>query len=213
MCYIVIFFNVGFCNFIQSDIFFSSSKQRRESEVIETSVLKRRNTKTENHIIPTTIYKIALNSLVGTQLFESTGLAKNSEIFATPARWEAPTNSESNDNHFESTPLKHLTRATDEEKVKLRRKYSNAVAMATPVLSPIKAVMKSIDFGEETSESNSDLSSTEVLPARIIRSMSPVAASDPDLTRAKSMKEVRLRSLFKDVIIPNERCFKQETVL
>jgi len=197
----------------KSDIYFSSTKDGKDSEVIETSLLKkRRGTKTEKHIQPTSIYRLTLNSLVGTQLFESTGLATNDQVFATPARWVSTDDSADSSLNVHSTPLSNLTKATEEEKVKLRRKYSNAAAMATPVLSPIlKTVMKRIDFGEDYSASSSDVSTSEVyLPER---QMSPVAASDPDLTRARSLREVRLRSLLKNEIRPHGSYMKQETVL
>ena len=155
---------------------------------------------------------MTLNSLVGTQLFESTGLATNDEVFATPARWNSTEDSTDSSINVHSTPFSNLIKATDEEKVKLRRKYSNAAAMATPVLSPIlKTVIKRIDFGEDASASNSDVSTTDIYPA--VRQMSPVAASDPDLTRARSLKEVRLRSLFKDERGSNSSFMNQETVL
>lgn len=156
---------------------------------------------------------MTLNSLVGTQLFESTGLATNDQVFATPARWVSTVDSsDSSSFNVHSTPLSNLTRATDEEKVKLRRKYSNAAAMATPVISPIlKPVMKRIDFGEDYSASNSDVSTTDLYPA--VRQMSPVAASDPDLTRARSLREVRLRSLFRNETASRRSYMKQETVL
>ena len=96
--------------------------------------------------------------------------------------------------------------------MKLRRKYSNAAAMATPVLSPIlKTVMKRIDFGEDFSGSNSDVSTTDMYTA--VRHMSPVAASDPDLTRARSLREVRLRSLCRSETDSRSSYIKQETVL
>lgn len=155
---------------------------------------------------------MTLNSLVGTQLFESTGLAQNDDVFATPARWNSTEGSTESGKNAQSTPLSCLIKVTDEEKVKLRRKYSNAAAMATPVLSPIlKTVIKRIDFGEDVSASNSDVSMVDIYPTA--RPMSPVAASDPDLTRARSLREVRLRSLFKDEAGSNTSIIKQETVL
>lgn len=183
--------------------------------MIDKSLLKQRrsDSKTEKRIQPTLIYRMALNSLVGTQLFESTGLAKDDDVFATPARWNSTDDSSDGTTNVHSTPLFTVLKATDEEKVKLRRKYSNATAMATPVLSPIlKTVIKRIDFGEDASASNSDVSTTDIYPA--VRQLSPVAASDPDLTRARSLKEVRLRSLFRDEdLASNSSIMKQETVL
>ena len=198
---------------MQSDIYFSSTKHFAESEVIETSLLKRRRgTRPEKHIHPTSVYCLTLNSLVGTQLFESTGLATNDGEFATPARWVSTIESSNSSLNVHSTPLPCLTRASDEEKVKLRRKYSNAAAMATPVLSPIlKPVMKRIDFGEDYSASNSDGSTTDMYPA--VRQMSPVAASDPDLTRARSLRKIRLRSLFRNEAASRNSYMKQETIL
>lgn len=197
----------------KSDIYFSSTKQRKDSHVIEkSSLMRKRETKTEKNLEPTSIYRMTLNSLVGTQLFESTGLAQNDDVFATPARWNSTEGSTESGKNAQSTPLSCLIKVTDEEKVKLRRKYSNAAAMATPVLSPIlKTVIKRIDFGEDVSASNSDVSMVDIYPTA--RPMSPVAASDPDLTRARSLREVRLRSLFKDEAGSNTSIIKQETVL
>ena len=200
---------------MQSDLYFSSTKERSEKHVIETSWSKRkRGPKGEHHINPTTIYRITLNSLVGTQLFESTGLAKDDEVFSTPVRWNSAEDSTDGSSKGHSTPLTNFVKASDMEKVKLRRKYSNAAAMATPVLSPIlKPIMRQIEFGEETGESYSDISVTDMMAPSDVRQMSPVAASDPDLTRARSLKQVRLRSLFKDESCSSETFVKQETVL
>ncbi|XP_065068004.1 GTPase-activating Rap/Ran-GAP domain-like protein 3 isoform X1 [Rhopilema esculentum] len=204
-------------NFItgKSDIYFSSTKERSDQHVIETSWSKRRRgPKGEHHINPTTIYRITLNSLVGTQLFESTGLAHDDEVFSTPVRWNSTEDSTDGSSKGHSTPFTNFIKASEVEKVKLRRKYSNAAAMATPVLSPIlKPIVRQIEFGEETGESYSDISVMDMMAPSDVRQMSPVAASDPDLTRAMSLKQVRLRSLFKDESCSNETYVKQETVL
>ena len=78
-------------------------------------------------------------------------------------------------------------------------------------IAHLKTVIKRIDFGEDVSASNSDVSMVDIYPTA--RPMSPVAASDPDLTRARSLREVRLRSLFKDEAGSNTSIIKQETVL
>ena len=179
----------------------------------KASLRRRKSAKRPRHIIPTSIHRIALNCLVGAPSFESVGLNKTEdEVFVTPARW----NSSEPDIDIDRTPVTaHSVLSLNEEKIKLRRKYSNATAMASPVLCPVfQPVAKMIDFGEETGLSSNDVRYLPPLEQRPMLHMSPVAASDPDLTRAITSREKRLKSLFKNPRSSiDERAYKQETIL
>eukprot|EP00794_Sanderia_malayensis_P015830 gene15830-17426_t len=199
----------------KSDIYFSTSKKVSDEELMaDPSKIKRmKHRKRPRHIVPTSVYRIALNSLVGSSLLVATNLTRNDEVFSTPAKWD----SSENEDELDSTPIAYSAVSTVEEQIRLRRKYSNATAMADPIISPaLMPVAKMIDFGEEIGDSSIDLDSVEPSPVRLMHSASPVAASDPDLTRAMISKKKRLKALLhekRNSVVIRESSFKQETLL